>query len=313
MDIETQMAKYLALLDGNHDEQTYQSFLERYTRFIPREFVQNHGIGLGLVLRQLALGGDYKTDFFYFSKSSDDWNAVFIEIEKPSSRFFKGSTTKLHADFLNALQQINTWKAWFLSDQNKAAFLSSMSMVQVPTHMARNPTFNKYVLVFGRRDEYAGNETRRRLVRANETDDFKIISFDSLAEGLNAKEELTVGARHNHFIDILSDAITEPGLYAWMEPTQLRVSKRLHEKLKSGPRSRHFVFDDGKPVEALRRAAPLFRSVPDRPSGPSCWWRSGSGRGCRSGFRSTRMRRLLPVRLRPRHPDPHSRCRLRLE
>ena len=50
MDIETQKAMYLALLHRNHDEQTYQSFLERRTRFIPREFVQNHGIGLGPVL-----------------------------------------------------------------------------------------------------------------------------------------------------------------------------------------------------------------------------------------------------------------------
>ena len=259
MDIKTQMAEYLALLDGNHDEQTYQSFLERHTRFIPREFVQNHGISLGLVFRKLALGGDYKTDFFYFSKSSDDWNAVFIEIEKPSSSFFKGSTNKLHADFLRAVEQINTWKAWFLSDQNKAAFLSSMSMVQVPIQMARNPTFNKYVLVFGRRDEYAGNETRRRLVRAYETDDFKIISFDSLAEGLNTKWELTIAARHNNYIDILSDTMTNLRNYAYIEPTQLRVSKKLYEKLKTGPHSNLFGFDDGESVEARRRTGPLIQ------------------------------------------------------
>lgn len=262
MDTETQKANYLALLDGDHDEQTYQSFLEQHTRFVPREFVQNHGIGLGLVLRKLALGADYKTDFFYFSKSSDDWNAVFIEIEKPSSRFFKGSTTQFHSDFLSALQQIDAWKAWFMLEENKAAFLSSVSMVQVPTPMARNPTSNKYVLVFGRRGEYAGNDTRRRLVRAKETDNFKIISFDSLAEGLHTKGELTVGARHNHFVDILSDTITEPSLYTLMEPTQLRVSKRLHEKLKCGPRSNHFVVDKGKSVEALRRAAPLVQVRP---------------------------------------------------
>ena len=262
MDIETQKSNYLALLDGDHGEQTYQSFLERHTRFMPREFVQNHGIGLGLVLRKLALGGDYKTDFFYFSKSSDDWNAVFIEIEKPSSSFFKGSTTQLHSDFVNAVQQIKDWRAWFLSDENKAGFLSSVSMVQVPAHMARNPTFNKYVLVFGRRGEYAGNETRRRKVLANETDDFKIISFDSLAEGLNTKRELTVGARHNDFIDILSDTITEPDLYALMEPTQLRVSKRLQEKLECGLRSSNLVVGLGKFVDPLRRAAPLVQVRP---------------------------------------------------
>jgi hypothetical protein len=114
-----------------------QSYLEQHTRFIPREFVQNHGIGL--VLRKLSFGADYKTDFFYFSKSSDDWNAIFIELEKPSSRFFKGNTNEFHGDFHRALQQINQWKAWFLSDQNKAGFLASVGAVQVPRHMANNP------------------------------------------------------------------------------------------------------------------------------------------------------------------------------
>jgi hypothetical protein len=60
-------------------------------------------------------------------------------------------------------------------DQNKGSFLSTVSAIQVPRHMARNPTFNKYVLVYGRRAEYEGNEDRRRLVRASETDDFKIM------------------------------------------------------------------------------------------------------------------------------------------
>ena len=36
-------------------------------------------------------------------------------------------------------------------------------------------------------------------------------------------------------------------------------------------------------------------------------------RGCGSGFRPTRMRRPLPVRLQPRHPNPQSRGRPRLE
>ncbi len=130
MDIEEQKRQFLKILDEDHKEQVYQSFLEKHTRFIPREFVQNHGIGLCLVLRKLSFGADYKTDFFFFSKSTDDWNAVFIEIEKPASRFFKGNTNEFHPDFLNALQQINQWKAWFLSDQNKGTFLSTVSTIQ---------------------------------------------------------------------------------------------------------------------------------------------------------------------------------------
>ena len=264
MDIEDEKKEFLKLLAESHQEQIYQSFLEKHTRFIPREFVQNHGIGSSLVLRKLSFGADFKSDFFYFSKSTDDWNAVFIEIEKPSSQFFKTNTNQFHPDFVAALQQINQWRAWFLSDQNKGSFLSTVSAIQVPRHMARNPTYPKYVLVFGRRSEYEGNEDRRRLVKASESEDFKIITFDSLAEGLSGKYELSIGSRHNQFIDILTDEITDPGLYSWVEPTQLRVSETLHAALKYGPRSNHRVFDaDGKAVEAFTRAAPLVRVRPD--------------------------------------------------
>ncbi len=44
MDIEEEKKEFLKLLDERHKEQVYQSFLERHTRFIPREFVQNHGL-----------------------------------------------------------------------------------------------------------------------------------------------------------------------------------------------------------------------------------------------------------------------------
>lgn len=259
MTIEEQRDAYLKLLDEKHKEQVYQEFLEKNTRFIPREFVQNHGIGISLVLRKLPFAADYKTDFFYFAKSSDDWNAVFVEIEKPSSRFFKGNSNEFHADFVKALQQINQWKAWFLSDQNKASFLSTVSAIQVPRVMAQNPTYNKYVLVFGRRAEYEGNDDRRRLVGACETDDFKIISFDSCAEGLKGKQEVVIGSRHNQYIDILTDEVIDTRIYSQVEPTQLRVSRALHEKIKNGPRSNHIVSRGGKSLEVLTWAAELVQ------------------------------------------------------
>lgn len=259
MEFEERIAKFKKLLDEEHEEQVYQSFLEQNTIFLPRESVQNHGIHLSLVLRKLPFGADYRTDFFYFSKSSDDWNAVFIELEKPSSRFFKGNTNEFHGDFLRAQQQIKQWQAWFISDQNRSGFLATVSAIQVPWHMARNPTYNKYVLVFGRRAEYAGNEDRRRLVKTVESDDFKIITFDSLVEGLAQKSDLTVGSRHNQFIDILTDEITDPGMYAWMEPTRLRVSKALQEKLSKGGSNQYVGGDDGKLHEVLSYAAPFVR------------------------------------------------------
>ena len=260
MAISEDLSKYYKLLNEAPSEQKIQSFLENHTRFIPREFVQNHGIHFSLVLRKLAFGADYKTDFFYFSKSSDDWNAVFIELEKPSSKFFRKNSNKFHSDFTRALEQINQWKAWFRSDHNKGTFLSMVSAIQVPIQMANNPTFPKYVLVFGRRSEYEGNKDRRDLIGAKETNDFKIITFDSLAESISTKHELSIGIRRNHFIDIVTDEITNEGLYAWVEPTHLRVGKVLHDRLTNGPRSYMFVKDDdGKSIEALTRAAPLVK------------------------------------------------------
>ena len=40
----------------------------------------------------------------------------------------------------------------------------------------------KYILVHGHRAEYEGNEIRRNLVRAQEQEDFKILTYDSLLD-----------------------------------------------------------------------------------------------------------------------------------
>jgi Domain of unknown function (DUF4263) len=252
--------KYISLIDGKPNEQIIQDFIEENSQLVPREFVQNHGIHCDLVLRKVTFGSDYKTDFFYLSKSSDDWNAVFIEIEKPSSRFFKGKTTELHSDFNKGVGQIKKWKSWMSIEGNQKTFLNSINALRVPARMAQNPTKNKYVLVIGRRQEYEGNEQRRRLVESYEDSDFKIITFDSLAEALDSKRELYIAAKRNEFVEILSHDVVDAGLFAWVEPTQLQVSQRLLSKLKHGPRSnQHKILDDGKFVEALTYAADRVR------------------------------------------------------
>ena len=52
MGMEEEKREFLKLLDDGHSEQAYQTFLETYTRFIPREFEQNHGIHFGTCQRQ---------------------------------------------------------------------------------------------------------------------------------------------------------------------------------------------------------------------------------------------------------------------
>ncbi len=131
------------------------------------------------------------------------------------------------------MQQINAWRAWLSIDGNKQGLANELNTIRVPATMQRNPTHCKFILVFGRRAEYQDSELRRSRIHAEERDDFKIITFDSLAEGLEAKSNLYVGVRRNEFIDIQNDEIVDDDLFIWADPNMLTVNERLRAKIKA--------------------------------------------------------------------------------
>jgi hypothetical protein len=245
--------EFLKLLDEQHVEQIYQSSMEQNTKLIPREFVQNHGVHFGLILRKLAFGADYKSDFFFVSKSSDNWRLVFTEIEKPQSRFFRDNSNDYHPDFQKALQQIGRWRAWLSQEANLAALLTALGPLRLPLTMRRNPSIPKFVLVHGRRNEYHASDLRRSIVRAEERDDFHILSFDSLVEGLEYKHECYVGARRNETVEIFGDRVLSSELFGWIEPSEFKVSAALREAIRRGNPQGPMVrrFDDGRLVDAM--------------------------------------------------------------
>lgn len=227
--------EFLQLLDQAHDEQTYQSFIERNPQLVPREFIQNHGLHFDIVLRKLSLARDYTTDFFYLAKSSADWHCVLVEIEKPQSKYFRSGSNEFHSDFQDALSQINRWRAWFDNASNKEAFINStIQPLRVPEAMSQNPCYMKYVLVHGRRAEFEKNALRSALIRGQERDDFKILSFDSLAENIQNKSDLYVGVRKNEFIEIISDRFISDNIFVWMDAAYLKVSQKLKDCLIAG-------------------------------------------------------------------------------
>lgn len=242
-EIETE---FLALLNDKHPEQHYQRYMEQNTVLIPREFVQNHGIHFDLVFRKISLGRDYTPDFFYLSKSSADWNLVFIEIEKPYSLYFKNHDNDLHPDFLAGLDQIARWRTWFESPGNFAAFIDgTIGPVRVPIGMRQNKCHIKYVLVHGRRAEFEGSELRRGLIRARESDDFHIISFDSLVESLHAKSSLYLCVRKNEHIEILSSKFITESVFSWMDPTQLKIVDELRADILRKRKRWHHLSTNG--------------------------------------------------------------------
>lgn len=215
------------LLDAEENEQVYQNFIEENSEFLPRHFMQNHGIHLQLFLRKLPLSSEYISDFFFMSKSTDDWNYVMVEIEKPQSKFFKDGSNDLHRDFLVAVDQIKSWQAWFTQTANKSHFEQQLSFLKKP--ITNTPVYIKYILVFGRRSEIEDSTLRLSKVKSYEDDDFKIMTFDSLCEDIQRKYPLYKGIKKSGYIEIHNETMLEEDTFSWIQPNEVRIKQSLKD------------------------------------------------------------------------------------
>lgn len=221
---------FLNLLETYSSEQDLQDYLEKNTEFVPREFVQNHGIHNRLLFRKLKLAENYTTDFFYLSKSSDDWHCVLIELEKPKSKFFRDGSNDLHPEFLSGLDQIDRWRAWFSNNDNKEYF-TKQALSFIRQQLFRNPCYIKYVLVTGRREEYQDSDLRKSLVHAKERDDFKIITFDSLYEAFEQHSQLYLCVKKNEYFEIHTENLLSDNVFDWTAAEHIRVKQKLKDEL----------------------------------------------------------------------------------
>lgn len=228
---------YRRLLDEDAKEQTYQRFIERNTWLVPREFVLNHGIWCNLVFRKLRLGSDYVCDFAFLTKSSVRWRLVLIEIERPGKKFFRGSTLRLHSDFTKATGQISTWRSFL--DGRLAGFVRETLGSVATFPQIEDPGDVRFVLVHGRRSEYERIAKRRRLIKAQEPKDFRIMSFDSLVENPKPRWELYLAIRTNEFIDIMSDHFISDDPFEHLAPENIRISTQLRASAESALKQRY--------------------------------------------------------------------------
>jgi len=223
--MEYLIGEYIEILDRELKEKEYQDFLEANTRFIPRHFVQNHGVHMSIVLRKLKISNDMITDFVILSKSSIGWNYILVEIEKPSSRFFKPGSTDVHSDFMGGIKQIKSWQAWFSKPDNKAHFEAQLRFIKKP--ISNTPVEMKYVLVTGRRSEYEDSEDKIHTIRSFESDDFKIMSFDSLSENVRNNEELYLGVRRQGSIEIKSQKVLDTTFLEWCDDSDFQLNPEI--------------------------------------------------------------------------------------
>lgn len=229
-------SEYLELLGENLNEQAYQSFIEANTRLVPREFVLNHGIWCDLVFRKLPLGSDYVCDFAFLTKGSLQWRLVLVEIEKPGMKFFRGPKLDLHGDFTAALEQVSNWRSFLATNLVGFAQQTLASLMGFPP--IEDPGDVRFVLVYGRRSEFKGNRKRRNKIAAQQREDLRIMSFDSLVEESAPRGDLYLAVRRNEFIDIISDRFLTEGPFAFLEPANVQISPRLLASAESALKQR---------------------------------------------------------------------------
>jgi hypothetical protein len=179
----------------NVEESEIQDYLERNLCLLPfTEMPLNHGDGRALsnaVVTQPVLPGlkAKKPDFLYFTGSSGDIKAVFIEIESPEKRWFTASGQPT-AELTQAASQISSWKTWFTDPLNVLAFERDYLVRDYPPLNDR-VFLQEYILVIGRRSEFKDPSLKRNrnsLQRDNET----WMTYDRLAYTPHFREAVTV-------------------------------------------------------------------------------------------------------------------------
>ncbi len=223
------------LLDKALDESVYQNFLEKNTAFIPvKPYELNHGVNLDLVISKMRIGDSYISDFFYLSKSSDTWNVVFIEIEKPSSKLFNRDGS-IAQDLNKGISQINDWRCFFEKDSNKNAFLDNViikALRNINPSILENPCVFKYILVIGRREEIYKNPIYKTKLKQLENSDLSIISFDSLSENIERKLSYYLGKIKDSNLFIKNEEYISSQLFQFLPPSLYKIKPPLLKALK---------------------------------------------------------------------------------
>ena len=185
--------EYCNLLDErSDDESAFQNFFERNPCYLPGAFelrnLSGHLPHLQCLISQPEIGNApvRKPDFLWLSQDSLTFVPVFIEIEKPSKKTFT-NTGKTSAEFTQAMDQIIEWKSILNKPENQLAFFQKYNLPKNLTDKVFSP---QYILIYGRRNEYEGNEYLTRKRSELQTDDIMIMSYDRLSPQYDSRSML---------------------------------------------------------------------------------------------------------------------------
>ena len=177
------LEEYQKLLNNaTLQEKVYQSFFEKNPSFMPGALElfgkSGHYPYMDALISQPNLGISYERtpDFLWLAQDSLSFCPVFIEIEKPSKKMFTEAGIP-NADFNQAVDQIDQWRGILKDADNVRAFYRYYS---IPDSIQKKNFSPQFLLIYGRRSEYEGNEKYEKDRAMKQRDDFSIMSFDRL-------------------------------------------------------------------------------------------------------------------------------------
>lgn len=167
------------------DEKTLHSFFERNPSWMLGAFQLNGPSGhlpyANTLISQPTLTSATilrKPDFMWLSQNSLGFSPIIIEIEKPEKLIFTKANVQ-SADFTQALNQINEWKAILSDDINRQLFYNTFNLSERERKKVFSPQFG---LIFGRRAEFENNQDLTRLRAYLATESVHLISYDRIHE-----------------------------------------------------------------------------------------------------------------------------------
>ena len=233
------MQEYEFLInDANCDENKIQDFLEKNTMFIPKKYMENHGISGNVIISKLQLGTKYETDFAFVSKCTNYWNVVLIEIEKPNKKIFN-KEDNFSSEYTHAKGQINLWKENIEQDSSlKESVLKSLDNLFFPINMKNNPINFKYVLVYGRSNEINNEQRKLRFNQENNRDsDISVVTYDRLKtcwENQAYSNAIIANIKKGNKLIIknIPECDFDTSLFAYISPSKIEISRNQIEMLK---------------------------------------------------------------------------------
>lgn len=152
------MSEWYRLLSTIPEEAEVQQFLELHPALIPGGSGDvgpggHHGSEMGAVFRRPALigaGSSFEPDFMWVTRSTGLITPILIEIEKPNKRWFQ-KNGRPTAEFRDAHDQLNDWRAWFSHEQNVSLFRQRYLFFD---DFSSRPLEPQFVLIYGRSAEF---------------------------------------------------------------------------------------------------------------------------------------------------------------